>query len=101
MMSLTKAKQSYTRKKNALTRLVDPTPTWLQEQNVSVVKLQELSKQCDAAWDAFNTSYDQLCDIQSENEAQEAEMEDRDQEFGNLEIVYHNLKRSLAEAIDS
>ena len=66
-----------------------------------MVNLQELSKQCDAAWDAFNTSYDGLFDIQSKNEGQEADMEDRDQEFGNLETVCQNLKRSLAEAIDS
>ena len=100
-MSLTKAKQLYTRRKNALNRLLDQIPTWLQDQSVSVVNLQELSKQCDAAWDAFNTSYDGLFDIQSEHEAQEADMEDRDQEFGNLETVCQNLKRSLAEAIDS
>ena len=99
-MSLTKAKQLYTRRKNALNRLLDPIPTWLQDQSLSVVKLEELKKQCDAAWEEFNTSYDKLFDIQSEHEAQEADMEDRDQEFGNLETEFQNLKRSLAEAID-
>ena len=99
-MSLTKAKRLYTYKKNALNHLLDPIPTWLQDQSMSAVKLEELRKQCDAAWDAFSATYDELFDIQSENEAQEADMEDRDQEFGNLETEYQNLKRFLAEAID-
>ena len=42
-----------------------------------------------------------MVEVQSEDEAQEAEMEDRDQEFGNLEVSYLDLLGKLADAIAS
>ena len=77
-MSLSKAKRLYTSKKNSLNRLLDPIPTLLQDQSVGAVRLEEARKRCNAAWDVFAAAHDGLVDIQSEDEAQEADMEDRE-----------------------
>ena len=66
---------------------------------MSRVKLEEARKRCNAAWDAFTAAHEELADIQSEDEAQELDAEDRDQEFVNLEARYHNLVDSLAETV--
>ena len=100
-MSLSNAKRLYTSKKNSLNRLLDPIPTLLYDQSVGAERLEEARKGCNAAWDVFTTAHDGLIEIQSEDEAQEADMEDREQEFGNLEVKYHNLMDSLAEAVAS
>ena len=100
-MSLTKAKQLYTRRKNALNRLLDPIPTLLHDQSVSRLKLEEARKRCNVAWDAFNAAHEELADAQSEDEAQALDAEEREHEFGNFEARYHNLVDSLAEAVAS
>ena len=99
MSPISKAKRVYTFKKNALTRLLDPVPAWLQDHSVSKLKLEEAMSGCDAAWDAFTAAHKELADVQSEDEAQDQDAEERDQEFGNLEARYHNLVDSLAETV--
>ena len=94
MSPISKAKRAYTFKKNALNRLLDPVPAWLQDHSVSRLKLEEARKRCNVAWDAFNAAHEELADAQSEDEAQEL-----DAEFGNLEAKYHNLVDSLAKTV--
>ena len=98
-MSLSNAKRQYTIKKNSLSRQLDSIPALLYDQNVGAERLEKTEKGCTAAWDLFSTTYDKLTEIQSEDEAQEAEMEDRDQEFGNLEVRYRDLLGRLADVI--
>ena len=85
MSPVSKAKRNYTLKKNALTRLLDPIPTFLSDQSVGKLRLEEARKRCIAAWDALSTAYQELADVQSEDEAEDPEQEERDAEFGNLE----------------
>ena len=99
MSPISKAKRSYTFKKNALIRLLDPVPAWLQDHSVARSKLEEARKRCNAAWDAFTTAHEELADVQSEDEAQDLDAEERDQEFSNLEVRYHDLVDSLAETV--
>ena len=97
MSPVSKAKRAYTFKKNALTRLLDPVPAWLQDLSVSKLKLEEARKRCNAAWDAFTVAHEELADAQSEDEA--LDLDERDQEFSNLEARYHDLVDSLAETV--
>ena len=97
MSSVTKAKRNYTFKKNALIRLLDQYPAWLQDLSVSKLKLEEARKRCDAAWEAFTVAHEELADAQSEDEA--LDMDERDQEFSNLEARFHDLVDSLAETV--
>ena len=99
MSPISKAKRVYTFKKNALIRLLDPVPACLQDHSVGKLKLEEVRKRCVAAWDAFTVAYEDLADAQSEDEAQDQEIEERDQEFSNLEARYHDLVDSLAETV--
>jgi HAMP domain-containing protein len=93
------AKRNYTLKKNALTRLLDPIPALLPDHGVSKLKLEEARKRCIVAWDALSTAYQELADVQSEDEAEDPEQEGRDAEFGNLEGRYHSMVDSLAETV--
>ena len=97
-MSLSNAKRVYTIKKNALSRQLDSIPALLYDQNVGAERLERTEEGFIAAWDLFSAAYDKLVEVQSEDEAQEAEMEDRDQEFGNLEVSYRDLLGKLADA---
>ena len=99
MSPISKAKHAYTFKKNALNRLLDPVPAWLQDYSVSRLKLEEARKRCNVALDAFNAAHGELADVQSEDGAQELDAEEREQEFRNLEARYHNLVDSLAETV--
>ena len=47
----------------------------------------------------FTATYDGLVEIQSEDETQDADMEEREQEYGNLEVRFRDLLGSLADAI--
>ena len=100
-MSLSKAKRLYTSKKNSLNRLLEPIPTLLYDQSVGAEKLEEARRGCNAAWDVFSATHDGLIKIQSEDKTQEAEMEVREQEFGNLEVRFRDLLGNLADAIAS
>ena len=95
MSPISKAKSAYTRTKNALTRLLDPVPAWLHDHSVGKLKLEETRKRCVTAWEAFTVAYVELADLQSEDEVQD--LEERDQEYGNLEARYHDLVDSLAD----
>ena len=53
---------------------------------------------CTAAWDEFKAAYEILADAQSEDEAQARDAEEREQEFGNLEVSYWDLLGKLADA---
>ena len=88
MSSVTKAKRNYTFKKNALIRLLDQYPAWLQDLSVSKLKLEEARKRCNAAWEAFTVAHEELADVQSEDEA--LDQDERDQEYSNLEARYHD-----------
>ena len=99
MSPVSKAKRNYTLKKNALTRLLDPIPTFLSDQSVGKLRLEEARKRCIAAWDALSTAYQELADVQSEDEADDPEQEGRDAEFGNLEGRYHSMVDALAEIV--
>ena len=99
MSPVTKAKRNYTFKKNALIRLLDPIPAWLPDRSVGKIRLEEARKRCIVAWDALTVAYEELADVQSEDEVQDQELEERDAEFGNLETRYHSLVDSLAETV--
>ena len=99
MSPVSKAKRNYTLKKNALTRLLDPIPTFLSDQSVGKLRLEEARKRCIAAWDALSTAYQELADVQSEDEADDPEQDGRDAEFGNLEGRYHSMVDALAEIV--
>ena len=68
MSPVSKAKRLYTFKKNALIRLLDPIPAWLQDRSVGRLKLEEARKRCVAAWDAYTAAHEELADVQSEEE---------------------------------
>ena len=97
-MSLSNVKRVYTIKKNALSRQLDSIPALLYDQNVGAEGLERTEGACTAAWDLFSAAYDKLVEVQSGDEAQDVEMEDRDQEFGNLQVSYWDLLRKLADA---
>ena len=99
MSPVSKAKSNYTRKKNALTRLLDPIPAFLPDHSVGKLRLEEARKRCIVAWDALAAAYEELADVQSEEEAEDPEQEGRDAEFGNLEGRYHSMVDSLAETV--
>ena len=101
MSPISKAKAAYTRRKNALIRLLDPGPTLLHDQSVGRLKLEQARERCNVAWDEFKAAYEVLADAQSEDEAQALDAEEREHEFGNLEARYHNLVDSLAETVAS
>ena len=61
------------------------------------LQLEETRKRCVTAWEAFTDAYVELADLQSEDEVQD--LEERDQEYGNLEARYHDLVDSLAETV--
>ena len=98
MSPISKAKSAYTRTKNSLSRQLESIPALLYDQNVGAERLEKTEGGFAAAWDLFSAAYDKLVEVQSEDEAQEAEMEDRDQEFGNLEVSYLDLLGKLADA---
>ena len=100
-MSLSNAKRVYTTKKNYLIRLLDRVPTLLYDQNVGTEKLEKAESGCTAAWDGFSAAHDKLIEIQSDEEAQEAEMEVREEEFGNLGVRFQDLLGNLADAMAS
>ena len=99
-MSLTQAKK-YTRRKNDLIRRLDPVPALLQDQSVGRLRLEQTRDGCKDAWDEFKAAYEELADAQSEDETQVVDAEEREQEFGNLDLRYHDLVVSLAEAVAS
>ena len=99
MSPVSTAKRNYTLKKNALIRLLDPIPAWLPDHSVGKIRLEEARKRCIVAWDALTVAYEELAHVQSEDEVQDQEMEERDAEFGKLEARYHNLVDSLAETV--
>ena len=101
MSPVSKAKSAYTRTKNSLSRQLESIPALLHDQNVGAERLEKTEGGFTAAWDLFSAAYDKLVEVQSEDEAQEAEMEDREQEFGNLEDRYRELLGELADAIAS
>ena len=96
-MSLTQAKKKYTRRKNDLIRRLDPVPALLQDQSVGKLRLEQTKEGCKVAWDEFKAAYEELADAQSEDETQVVDAEEREQEFGNLEMRCHDLMVSLAE----
>ena len=96
-MSLTQAKKKYTRRKNDLIRRLDPVPALLQDQSVGKLRLEQTKEGCKVAWDEFKAAYEELADAQSEDETQVVDAEEREQEFGNLEMRCHDLVVSLAE----
>merc|ERR1711888_304292 len=93
------AKRNYTLKKNALIRRLDPIPVLLPDPNVSKLKLEQVRTRCIVDWDALAAAYEELADVQSEEEAEDPEQEERDAEFGNLEARYHSMVDSLAETV--
>ena len=99
MSPVSTAKRNYTLKKNALIRLLDPIPALLPDHSVGKVRLEEARKRCIVAWDALTVAYEELTHVQSEDEVQDQEMQERDAEFSNLETRYHNILDSLAETI--
>ena len=99
MSPISKAKCAYTNKKNALIRLLERTPPWLHDQNVGPDRLEEAKEGCKTAWDVFSAAYDKLIEIQSDEETQEADMEAREQEVGNLEDRLWDLLGKLTDAI--
>ena len=99
MSPVSKAKSNYTRKKNALIRRLDPIPVLLPDHNVSKLRLEEARKRCIVDWDALAAAYEELADVQSEEEAEDPEQEERDAEFGNLEARYHSMVDALAETV--
>ena len=54
---------------------------------------------CQVNWDAFSAAYEKLMEILSEDEAQQAEMEAREQEVGELEDSLLDLSGKLADLI--
>ena len=100
-MSLTQAKRKYTRRKNDLIRWLDPVPALLQDQSVGRLRLEQTRDGCKVAWDEFKAAYEELADAQSEDETQVMDAEEREKEFGNLDLRYHDLVISLAETVAS
>ena len=98
MPPISQAKSAYTRKKNSLSRQLDSVPALLYDQNVGAERLEETKSGCIAAWDEFKAAYDVLADAQSEDEAQARDAEEKEQEFGNLEVSYRDLLGKLADA---
>ena len=99
MSPVSTAKRNYTLKKNALIRLLDPIPALLPDHSVGKVRLEEARKRCIVAWDALTVAYEELTHVQSEDEVQDQEMQERDAEFGNLETRHHSILDSLAETV--
>ena len=97
-MSLTHAKGKFTRKKNSLSRQLESVPALLYDQNVGAERLEKNESVCTAAWDEFKAAYDVLANAQSEDEAQARDAEEKEQEFGNLEVSYRDLLGKLADA---
>ena len=82
MAPVSSAKSAYTIKKKALTRHIERTTPWLNDPNVELHRLEEARGVCKATWDAFSAAHEKLMEILSEDEAQQAEMEAREQEVG-------------------
>ena len=89
----------YTIRKNSLSRLLDPIPEVLQDQSVGTERLVETRKVCKVAWDHFATARNALVEAQPEDDDQNAELEERDREFGDLEVRKEGLMVALADAI--
>ena len=100
-MSLTQAKKKYTRRKNDLIRRLNPVPALLQDQSVGRLRLEQTREGCKVAWDEFKAAHEELADAQSEDETQAVDAEEREHEFGNLEMRCHDLVVSLAETVAS
>ena len=100
-MSLTQAKKKCTRRKNDLIRWLDPVPALLLDQSVGKLRLEQTREGCKVAWEEFKAAYEELADAQSEDETQAVDAEEREQEFGNLDLRYHEIVVSLAEAVAS
>ena len=86
MAPVSKAKNAYTRTKKALIRQLDPVPALLNDYSVGKQKLEDVKTRCVTAWETFTVAYVELADLQSEDEVQD--LEERDQEYGNLEARY-------------
>ena len=99
MSPVSQAKSAYTSKKKALIRLLERTTPWLHDQNVGPDRLEEAKEGCKTAWDAFSVAHDNLVEILSDDEIQEADMEARGQEVGNLEDRLWVLLGKLTDAI--
>ena len=99
MPPISQAKSAYTRKKNSLSRQLDSVPALLYDQNVGAERLGKTESGCTAAWDLFSAAHEELADAQSEDEAQARDAEEREQEFGNLEVRYRDLLGKLADVI--
>ena len=97
MSSVSKAKRAYTSKKNALIRLLDQYPAWLNDLSVSRLRLEEARKRSSAAWDAFTVAHEELGDAQSKEEA--LDVDERNQRLSNLEARVHDLVDSLAGTV--
>ena len=98
MAPVSAAKSAYTIKKKALTRHIERTTPWLNNPNVELHRLEEARTVCKATWDAFSAAHEKL-EILSEDEAQQAEMEAREQEVGELEDNLWDLSGKLADLI--
>ena len=99
MSPVSLAKSAYTSKKKALIRNLERTTPWLHDQNVGPDRLEEAKRVCKAAWDAFSAAHDKLVEILSEDETQQADMEAREQEVGDLEDRLWVLSGKLTDAI--
>ena len=99
MAPVSSAKSAYTIKKKALTRHIERTTPWLNDPNVELHRLEEARTVCRATWDAFSAAHEKLMEILSEDEAQQAEMEAREQEVGELEDSLWDLSGKLADLI--
>ena len=99
MAPVSSAKSAYTVKKKALTRHIERTTPWLQDPNVELHRLEEARGVCKVTWDAFSAAHERLMEILSEDEAQQAEMEAREQEVGELEDSLLDLLGKLADLI--
>ena len=99
MAPVSSAKSAYTIKKKALTRHIERTTPWLNDPNVELHSLEGAKRVCEATWDAFSAAHEKLMEILSEDEAQQAEMEAREQEVGELEDSLWDLSGKLADLI--
>ena len=99
MAPVSSAKSAYTIKKKALTRHIERTTPWLTDPNVELHRLEEARTVCKVAWDAFSAAHEKLMEILSEDEAQQAEMEARELEVGELEDSLLDLSGKLADLI--
>ena len=99
MSPVSSAKSAYTSKKKALTRHIEQTTPWLHDLNVGPDRLEEAKRVCEALWDAFSAAHDKLVEILSEDENQQADMEAREQEVGDLEDRLWVLSGKLTDAI--